>query len=107
MIRKLTAPNDIIAGDSNHNSPITMSGRKMFLGYDGTLNSHGIDYSGRYEAAKSIETMLPRLREEAAKSGCGAFILNPTPEALQRADDASSGLARTESPLLLRVNPVK
>ena len=39
--------NSVILSQSNHNSIVTLAGRKIFIGYDGWLNSHGLDYQER------------------------------------------------------------
>jgi hypothetical protein len=48
-LRELTNKSAIIAIEPTHNSFITLSGRRIFYGYDGTLFSHGIKYLERGE----------------------------------------------------------
>ncbi len=51
QVRRATTPEDIIIGATanNHNSLLTLAGRRMFYGYEGTLSSHGIDYGERQQ----------------------------------------------------------
>ena len=42
-----TPPDAIFLAKPNHNSIVTLTGRKLFIGYDGTLWSHGIPYEMR------------------------------------------------------------
>lgn len=46
-IRENTEPDAIIAAAPDHNSGATISGRRLYYGYEGTLSSHGIEYSER------------------------------------------------------------
>lgn len=56
-IRKLTPTYAVIAARPDHNSTITLTGRRIFLGYPGTLWSHGIKY---YEREKQNRNLLQR-----------------------------------------------
>ena len=47
LIQESTPPQAIIAAKPDHNSPVTLTGRKLYYGYEGTLSSHGIPYEGR------------------------------------------------------------
>jgi len=54
-----TTPEDaIFLASPNHNSPITLTGRKLFMGFPGTLYSHGLSYKDREEMMKSLSTAL-------------------------------------------------
>jgi hypothetical protein len=66
-IREHTSPAAILAGKPDHNSPVTLTGRRLFAGYDGTLASHGIKgYRERKQANQSLETLI-QPREKAGK----------------------------------------
>ena len=58
MIRNVTPNRGIIAAKPDHNTLITLTGRRLYLGYDGTLGSHGIEFRERAE----INRDLVRLR---------------------------------------------
>ncbi len=53
-IRQLTPPKAIIAAKPLHNSTITLTGRKLYLGYTGTLWTHGLSYKAEQYAQKKI-----------------------------------------------------
>ncbi|MFN8389650.1 MAG: hypothetical protein U0136_05115 [Bdellovibrionota bacterium] len=57
-IRRVTPPGVVIAAAPNHNSAITLTGRKMFFGYEGTLGSHGIDFQPRKAIFESLDKLL-------------------------------------------------
>lgn len=57
-IKEETAVNAIVAAAPNHNSPITLSGRKLFFGYVGTLNSQGINYQDREKINLDLNNIL-------------------------------------------------
>lgn len=52
-------PSDaIVLAAPRHNSPVTLSGRKLYLGYPGTLHSHGHKYQDRQQRASSLFNAL-------------------------------------------------
>src|SRR5690606_37653943 len=44
----------VVIGKSDHNSIITAAGRKIFVGYEGWLGSHSIDYPERASLNKEL-----------------------------------------------------
>ena len=54
-IQELTPIDSIILAAPDHNSPVTLSGRFLFSGYNGTLSSHGLNYSEREQMLKDLE----------------------------------------------------
>ena len=46
-IRHVVPADAAILAAPNHNSLVTLTGRSIYLGYDGTLWSHGIEYAKR------------------------------------------------------------
>ena len=50
-------PHAIFAAAPNHTSPIGLTGRRLFLGYDGWLFSHGLDYGKRSEMNKDLKKL--------------------------------------------------
>lgn len=62
-IEDLTPPTAIIAAAPDHNSSVLISGRKMFMGYTGTLWSHQIDYEARERVLRDL-TALCTCREK-------------------------------------------
>ncbi len=57
-IRHLTPPQAIILAAPDHNNPVTLSGRRIFSGYAGTLSSHGLSYISREKFQKSLDAAL-------------------------------------------------
>jgi hypothetical protein len=96
-IRTVIPPHGIVACDPLHNSPLTLTGRRMYLGYDGTLYSHGIAYHDRLQRFTS-----------AGLEQCDNPVLH-CPEYLLWTDNEVRKLARvpehfksTEVPEILR-----
>ena len=56
-IRESTPANAIFAAAPDHNSPITLTGRKLYAGYEGTLSSHGLDYRKRFAELKDLSAV--------------------------------------------------
>jgi len=54
IISEKTFPEDIILSGQIHNSPVMLSGRSMYLGYEGHLWSHGINYAEHKKAAENF-----------------------------------------------------
>lgn len=73
-INSLTSENDIIAAAPNHNSLITLSGRKLYFGYLGTLNSQGVDYKEREIIQNSLENII-NCKKNFPSSTCPDYIL--------------------------------
>jgi len=59
-----TPDSAVIAAAPDHNSTITLTGRKLYLGYIGTLASHKIDYQARERRNKNL-TLLRRCKSQA------------------------------------------
>ena len=53
-VRQATDPEATILTAPTHNHPVLLSGRRVFLGYEGHLWSHGLDYAGRKPVAEAI-----------------------------------------------------
>jgi hypothetical protein len=57
QVREKTPPHAVLQGAPDHNSPITLTGRKLFMGYEGTLSSHGLDYGARKELVEKPDLL--------------------------------------------------
>lgn len=80
-VRMSTDPESVIHGTSDHNSILTLTGRKLFYGYEGTLVSHALNFGWRRDAAENID-LLPACRRRAKAEGladnqryCPQFLL--------------------------------
>jgi len=69
-LKQATPASAIIASAPDHNSLVTLAGRRMFSGYDGTLHSHGIDYGKRRRLLRSI-AKLPQCHAVLRIKGSG------------------------------------
>ncbi len=57
-LRTATPIGSRIAAFGKHNSPVVLSGRPIFSGYDGTLFSHGIEYHKRKEMNDDFSKLM-------------------------------------------------
>lgn len=63
-IKRITDPSDVILAKPDHNSAITLTGRKLYYGYEGTLWSHGIDHERRKKEMESLEGLSETCEED-------------------------------------------
>jgi hypothetical protein len=105
-IARHTPEQAIIAAAPNHNSVVTLTGRKLFYGYEGTLSSHGIDYQARRAQFLNLDGLV-RCRIERnnyRNTVCPDFLL--WTEAEQRywkRTAVPDGLQSTALPFLYRL----
>lgn len=101
-IREHTPADAIIAAKSLHNSPVTLTGRYLYTGYEGTLSSHQISYHSRKKALLKLSSLTSCHKNDELKP-CPDFILWTTAEReLWRGQDRK-GLSDTGSQLILRI----
>jgi hypothetical protein len=74
---RLICPEDaVIAAKPDHNSAVTLSGRRLYAGYDGTLSSHGIDYGARFSLLKDLKRIANcREEEDSVLKPCPSYLL--------------------------------
>ncbi len=75
LLRENTNADDVIAAPSDHNSPVTLTGRPLFFGYEGTLRSHGIDYLSRRKLQKNLSRLAKC--QESKTDICPDYIYYP------------------------------
>ena len=68
VIQEVTAQESIIAVAPDHNNVITLSGRRQFMGYPGTLASHNIDYGERERVMKDLKKIASCAENASAKT---------------------------------------
>ncbi len=56
-VRNFTEPKAVILAAPDHNSPITLTGRPLFSGYEGTTHSHGLPYGPRKQLMEKLENI--------------------------------------------------
>ena len=76
-IELLTEPDAIIAGAPDHNSPITLTGRRIYHGYEGTLSSHRLPFKERKEHMRSLKALAACAKEASV---CPDYLLWTTSE---------------------------
>ena len=59
-VRNATAPGTTILTAPAHDHPVLLSGRRVFLGYEGHLWSQGLDYAGRKPVAAAVFAGQPQ-----------------------------------------------
>jgi hypothetical protein len=80
-IRESVAPGAVLQGKPDHNSLITLTGRRIFSGYDGTLHSHGLDYAQRVKLIQDLDslqrcsTMFMQLEQPDTAAACPEYII--------------------------------
>lgn len=83
-VRGATKPGDIIAARPDHNSPVTASGRLLYIGYAGTIGTHGINGTARLRVNSDLERIVRCTKEppaletlvpELADGACADYIL--------------------------------
>ncbi len=76
-IEGMTEPSAIIAAKPSHNSPVTLSGRTLYMGYLGTLSSHAIKYGEREKIMKDMNKLCEceRYAEEGDAKNCPDYLL--------------------------------
>ncbi|MCB9030763.1 MAG: hypothetical protein H6619_06895 [Deltaproteobacteria bacterium] len=100
-----TEPEAIILTAPTHNSPATLSGRKLFLGYIGTLHSHGIRYHKRQKLTQSLRSAI-NCKKTNPELPCPDYLLWNTHEKNHwKGEDPSryENLAPTELPFLYKI----
>jgi hypothetical protein len=78
VVRSETPPDAIIAAAPDHNSLVTLAGRKLYMGYLGTLWSHGIDYGARERRMKDLPALCACAAVEREKDPtfvCPGYLL--------------------------------
>jgi len=106
-VRETTAPTDTILTAPTHNHGALLSGRRVFMGYEGHLWSHGLDYLARKPVAEAVFRGEPQPRDGPAGRfpKINAIAVTPAEWALISRPEAMAGLpSLVESPYrLLRV----
>jgi len=69
-----TPPDAIMLAKPNHNSIVTLTGRKLFIGYDGTLWSHGIPYEARRPVLSDL-TQAAECDPHLGKPVCATYLV--------------------------------
>jgi hypothetical protein len=77
LIKRSTPPNSLILHAPTYNDPVYLTGRRSFMGYPGHLWSHGIEFSERDDALKTIYTGAPEAAGLVEKLGIEYVVVGP------------------------------
>ncbi len=104
-VRQATPPTTTILTAPTHNHPVLLSGRRVFLGYEGHLWSQGLDYKARKPVAETLFMGNPQPVSTGSEVRVDAIALTPAEASLISNPDAFRGLSSlVDSPYrLLRV----
>lgn len=91
-VRESTAPRTTILTAPTHNHPVLLSGRRVFLGYEGHLWSQGLDYTGRKPVADALFRGEPQPTADPAAPRVDAVAFTPAEASLVRDPDAFARL---------------
>ncbi len=83
-VRQATPPRTTILTAPIHNHPVLLSGRRVFLGYEGHLWSQGLDYAARRPVADAMFRGVPQPRNGAPLIRVDAIALTPAERSLIR-----------------------
>lgn len=107
QIRKITEPESVIVAKSDHNSLVTLSGRKLFVGFEGTLWSHGAVWDSRKPFVSDLQR-LAGCREEHYDWACPDYLLWTGAEQRHfKQNTPGEGFQHTEIPYLYRLSKEK
>lgn len=76
-VRAATSPSTTILTASKHNHPVLLSGRRVFLGYEGHLWSQGLDFLARKPVAEAMYRGEPQPAAPARLIRVDAIALTP------------------------------
>lgn len=100
QIKKATEPTAVILAKPDHNSPITLTGRKLYSGYEGTLWSHGIKHEERSEKMKSLKNFAS-CKDEV----CPDYLYWSEREKGYWKEGLPETVEKTELPFLYKIKP--
>lgn len=70
-LRQVLPVDAVVAAAPDHNSPVTLTGRKLLYGYEGTLWSHGLEYGSRQEMMESLDLLADCMQSQEFKEPAG------------------------------------
>ncbi|MBK5255965.1 MAG: hypothetical protein JJE39_08025 [Vicinamibacteria bacterium] len=91
-VRRATPSNATILTAPTHNHAVLLSGRRLFLGYEGHLWSQGLDYSERKPVAAALFRGEPQPPKSASLRRVDAIALTPAEEGVIPNPDVLRGL---------------
>lgn len=77
MIRERTPPTAVILTAPTYNTPVFLTGRRVFMGYTGHLWSNGLPYMERERDLRAIYAGGPNAEDLLRRSGVSYIVLGP------------------------------
>ena len=77
MIRDRTSPTAVILTTPTYNTPVFLTGRRVFMGYAGFLWANGLPYVEREQDLRAIYAGEPGAEDLLASSGISYIVLGP------------------------------
>ncbi len=77
MIREQTPPTAVILTTPTYNTPVFLTGRRVFMGYGGWLWSSGLQYTEREQDLRAIYAGEPDAETLLQRSGISYIVLGP------------------------------
>lgn len=88
LIREETPPNAVILTAPAYNTPVFLTGRRVFMGYVGHLWSNGLPYGDRERDVRTIYAGEAGARELLARYGISYVVVGPQERREVAANDA-------------------
>ncbi len=92
-VRQATPPTTTILTAPTHNHPVLLSGRRVFLGYEGHLWSQGLDYTARKPVAEAMFRGEPQPTKGPALIRVEALAVTPAELSLIKDPASLQGLS--------------
>ncbi|MBP9837424.1 MAG: hypothetical protein KBC84_01790 [Proteobacteria bacterium] len=103
QIRDETGSRAVIASAPDHNSLLTLAGRRMYLGYEGTLFTHGVDYQGTKIILNDLDKVVKCKVDQ--NDYCPDYLVwTDREKAFWKRDLDLSLVTPTELPFLFKIN---
>lgn len=77
QVRERTDPSSIILTTPTYNTPVFLTGRRVFMGYAGFLWANGLPYTERDVDLRAIYAGSPEARELLREGGIDYIVLGP------------------------------
>jgi hypothetical protein len=77
MVRDSTPPDAVVLTAPSYNSPIFLSGRRVFMGYAGFLWANGLPYTEREQELRAIYAGDASANELIERNGISYILLGP------------------------------
>jgi hypothetical protein len=77
MIREQTPPEAVILTTPTYNTPVFLTGRRVFMGYAGFLWANGLPFTERDRDLRAIYAGAPDAEDLLQRGGISYIVLGP------------------------------